>query len=84
MIQGGSMNIAVGKVTDAARAAIEGIGGHIEKTLKEGVVMTVLPESAEIASSTNEGSLIHMSDGTSLYFRRAWHTEDCILEMLGE
>lgn len=78
------MNIPVGMVSSAARAAIEAAGGRIETTLKEGVVMAALPgDNAEIVLSNNAGALIQMGD-TTLYLKRAWNTENCTLKLQSE
>jgi hypothetical protein len=77
------MNIAVGKITERARAAIENVGGSIEGTLKPSVWMVVLPDGTEELSSDALGCHVGLPAPSEivLVFSRAWHTEDCSLDL---
>jgi hypothetical protein len=80
------MNIAVGKVSDEARALIEQLGGRIEPSLKPSVLLITLPEHAEQLNSNALGAYIALPAPSEavLYFTRAWHTEDCSIGLCGE
>jgi hypothetical protein len=75
------MNIAVGKISDEARKAIEQAGGSIEPTLKPSVMMVKLPTGTENLSSDALGACIALPSEKLLCFTRAWHTEDCSLDI---
>ncbi len=79
------MNIAVGKITDRARLAIEKLGGSISPSLKPGVFIVTLPEGCEELSNDALGAHIGMPEPSDviLTFSRAWHTEDCSLDICG-
>lgn len=78
------MNFAVGanNIADEAYAAIKVAGGHIETTLKPGVVVMVcLPAQSHILYSDNVGVIIELPDGAKLVQGRAWNTEDCTVKL---
>ncbi|GHO99571.1 hypothetical protein KSF_096190 [Reticulibacter mediterranei] len=77
------MNIAVGKVSDAARKAIEQAGGSIAPSLKPGVLMVTLPATAGKQGADSSGAYIDLPGHplVTLRFTRKWHTEDCSLDI---
>jgi len=77
------MNIAVGKISDEARAAIEQRGGSITPTLKPGVSMVTLPDTAGKQASGSTGAYIDLPGVPciTLRFTRAWNVEDCSLDI---
>lgn len=77
------MNIAVGKISDEARAAIIAAGGRIEATLKANVLMAVLPDTAEEISNGPKHCWISLTEDAEviLHFTRGWESEDCSLDL---
>lgn len=80
-----TVNIAVGKISDAAREAILACGGRIEATKKPSVSMVLLPSGTELTGSDDSGAFIPLPEPSqaTLRFTRAWETEDCSLDLCG-
>jgi hypothetical protein len=77
------MNIPVGKISDEARKAIEQAGGTIAPSLKQGVFMVTLPESANKYAADSDGAYVDLPGHplVTLRFTRAWTTEECGLDI---
>jgi hypothetical protein len=77
------MNIAVGRVSEEAREAIEQAGGSIAPSLKPGVLMVILPATAGKQASGSTGAYIDLPGHPliTLRFTRAWNVEDCSLDI---
>jgi hypothetical protein len=78
-----AMYIAVGSVSEEARTAIERAGGAIKPSQKPGVLMVALPATAGKQGSDSTGAYIDLPGHplVTLRFTRAWHTEDCSLDI---